>query len=196
MKRSLCLGVLLASSALYGAAAQVTFLPPKDAFKITNDMVFSWDAGDLDGDGLPELVYSGFGSVGVIGNQGDGRWGDANATNAITSGHRLADLTGDGVLDLFAPSAAILEVQAGLGDRAFGPPVTSAGPGAGFGSVVSSQIGDFSGDGHPDLLSPALRTWPSVRPRWRQRRVPASRVGWRSGRDAVSESRGWALSHG
>jgi hypothetical protein len=134
-------------------SAQLTFLPPINVTELTNDMVFSWDAGDLDGDGLPEVIFTGFAKLGVIDNQGDGRWEQQDPLPAFSLGHRLAELTGDGFLDLLAPGMGALEVQPGLGDGAFGPVITSTGPGAGFGSVVASEIEDFSGDGHADLIA-------------------------------------------
>jgi hypothetical protein len=157
MKGSAWGGWLLSALVMGGlgttGSAQVTFLPPMDVAELTNDMVFSWDAGDVDGDGLPDVIFTGFAKLGVISNEGDGRWEQAPDLPVFNLGHRLAELTGDGILDLLAPSLGAMEVQPGLGDGTFGAPIVSPGPAGGFGSVMASEIEDFSGDGHPDLVA-------------------------------------------
>jgi hypothetical protein len=118
--------------------------------------------GDLNGDGTTDLVTpDGFPSTddAVLLGNGDGSFeGPAHVTvgNNPHSG-ALADLNGDGVLDLVAgnlgtsfdpanPNGDVM-ILPGLGDAAFGPPVTIEDP---FPTFLT--VADLNGDGLPDLV--------------------------------------------
>ena len=126
-------------------------------------------AGDFNADGLPDLVFSAASDVapaqlGVI-------FGSANGTLQSPRSYvvgpspgqpLLADLNGDGVLDLVEPAAygtsGNLSVLLGNGDGSFQPAVSyPAAAGAHF-----VAVGDFNGDGKPDLAASNLPGWVST----------------------------------
>ena len=131
-----------------------------------------YDAGDLNGDGNPDLVLGGF-LTRVLFGVGDGTFRESSAGRA---GQRLqiagpscstrrcrdtaidrasqtvhiADLHGDGMPDLILRTKVSLLVYLSNGNGSFQVPVETA-LSAG---TYSSMIGDFNGDGVPDVLLP------------------------------------------
>ena len=116
-------------------------------------------AGDFNGDGLPDLVFtceadSSPSQVGVIFGAANGTLqSPASYAVGLTPGPPvLADFNSDGVLDLVvAPSTGSsgnVSVLLGNGDGSFQPAV-SIPAAAGAQSVA---VGDFNGDGKPDLI--------------------------------------------
>jgi hypothetical protein len=129
--------------------------------------------GDVNGDGIPDLVVGNdcldlqgeicagsIGAVSVLLGNGDGTFQPA-ATYAIEYGGAssvaLADLRGTGILDLvvtdliqdgqnYESSAGVL---LGNGDGTFQPAVNYNSGGDGSSSVA---VGDFNGDGIPDIV--------------------------------------------
>ena len=105
---------------------------------------FAVVAGDLDGDGSPELVVAGDNGVSVLRNHGDGTFA-APVTHAVpNSGYpgavALGDLNGDGHADLAVASTAVV-VLLNQGDGTFGAGVGYP-PGAN-----GLAMGDLDGDG-------------------------------------------------
>ena len=113
-------------------------------------------AGDLDGDGRPDLVTANTsGSVSVLLNRGDGTfrakadYAAGGAPNSVT----LADFDGDGFLDAAvasprAPKGRNVTVLLGRGDGTFRLRRYFAA------RVNASRIasGDLNGDGRPELV--------------------------------------------
>jgi hypothetical protein len=115
--------------------------------------------GDLNGDGKPDLVTpngDARGSVAALDNNGDGSFGAPRYTGswAGTSAVAIADVNGDGKPDVLAPHAAGYRSAVGVllnrGDGTF----TAGGSYAvERGSASSPAVGDFNGDGKPDLAT-------------------------------------------
>jgi hypothetical protein len=128
-------------------------------------------SGDLNGDGRAELVAVEAGSGGGIGIFRKGphtriaiyAWAsrEAAATRAVYPGGSLsrapslADLTGDGLLDLLVAEggANAIGVLPGLGGGAFGP---SRDYGVGAGPLAYA-VADWDGDGRLDVAASSLR---------------------------------------
>lgn len=110
----------------------------------------------LNGDAHPDLVVTnGYASAYVLLGRGDGSFGilaEGALARPIDWGAQLADLTGDGRLDLVTSmagpsSGGVIHVRPGLGDGTFGPgiesPITRHAEGI--------AVGDFDGDATPDI---------------------------------------------
>jgi len=106
---------------------------------------------DFNGDGKPDLL---FGEAILLGN-GDGTFRYTAGIGFGVGVGTVGDFNGDGLLDLavvqdvdilydLSPSVAIF---LGNGDATFGPPATF------FGGISPffAAVGDFNGDGKPDL---------------------------------------------
>lgn len=108
---------------------------------------------DFNRDGRHDLVAAGQAgrrfSVSLGG--GDGTFGAMSATRTCGGGGSaltVGDLNGDGLLDLVATDWRSLSVLLGYGDGTFAPSECFATEGY----PVAVGIGDFSGDGRPDIV--------------------------------------------
>jgi hypothetical protein len=111
--------------------------------------------GDLNGDGVPDLaVASGYSVVSVLLGKGNGTF-QATRDYAAGSGPAavaVADFNGDGIPDLAVANNTTLSMDSvtvllGKGDGTF-LAAHSYATGSG---ALSVAVGDFDGDGHPDL---------------------------------------------
>ena len=104
--------------------------------------------GDLNGDGVLDLVTSGYGS-GVRLGRGDGTFGTQTALS-IFGDTSLGDLNGDGILDLVTAQNGT-EVRLGTGSGAFGPGVYYTSGGSFYSRAAT--LGDLNGDGVLDIAA-------------------------------------------
>jgi hypothetical protein len=123
---------------------------------------------DVNGDGIPDLLVANGcdnlnlcgtkGGVAVLLGNGDGTF--QAATEYLSGGAypyslKIADLNGDGKLDLVAANSfsGTVSVLLGNGDGTFQGAVTySSGDKANVAQISSVAVADVNGDGHPDLL--------------------------------------------
>ncbi len=138
----------------------------KRAYATEGDESFAVTLGDINGDGVLDLVTAGnggsSGQATVLFGRGDGTFGDKRSYT--TEGYSsyavtLADVNGDGILDLVTAGEADNQGQAtvllGKGDGTFGDKRTYATETAHEGSNYSSAValGDVNGDGVLDLVT-------------------------------------------
>jgi hypothetical protein len=123
-------------------------------------------AVDLAGNGHPDLLVGGRGYNGpvseILANAGDGTLVllAAPGADSLNVGNMVvADFNGDGKIDLASQSDDVdgidvgsgngaLAIHFGTGNRAFASPLLSYTTPQSYGDLA---LGDFNGDGHPDL---------------------------------------------
>jgi hypothetical protein len=111
---------------------------------------------DMDGDGHPDMVVSGFSNtIDILHGNADGTFASTSSGGASYGGVNpalvaVADLNGDGILDIVTVTSNGASVLLGTGNLSYKAPIPySAGP---SGVVVT---GDFNGDGRIDFVGPA-----------------------------------------
>lgn len=103
-----------------------TFDSPVCYLAVPNATIAALDVGDVNGDGIVDLVNAGVGSIGVFLGHGDGTFAGGQSYEAAIRMYdmKLSDLNGDNVLDFVGCGTSGLGpgliVKLGLGDGTFG----------------------------------------------------------------------------
>jgi hypothetical protein len=109
-------------------------------------------AGDLNGDGKPDLVVASFqpNRIYVLLSAGNGTFGApvVSVVGSQLGGLAVGDLNGDGLADVVVTDGGAVMVLLNIGNGAFAAPVVYA-VGSQLGVPV---IGDLDGDGRPDVV--------------------------------------------
>src|SRR5205809_144252 len=130
-----------------------TFQPRRDYFTGAGSVALA--AGDLNGDGVPDLTTANAGTVSVLRHTGDGTFAPSRKYESGAGPYSAAgaDLNGDGKPDLVVshserPSVSVL---LNAGDGTF---LVRRDYKTGTAEVPNIAVADMNGDGHPDLLTP------------------------------------------
>jgi hypothetical protein len=109
-------------------------------------------SADTNGDGIPDLLVTPYEGFGVMLGNGDGTFRSGPSLSLpgiqVISSVTPVDLNGDGKVDVVLATGAII-VLFGNGDGSFGGKTTYSVSDSVYGSVV----GDFNGDGIPDIAA-------------------------------------------
>ena len=159
-----------------GGAFSVFSAPLPDPYPPTVPPDYSFlhraiSLGDFNGDGFSDAAiatvdsFTGIESVQILLGNGDGTFALGQQITPVATFPRLilsapiptpmsfftptiADLNGDGILDIVEPNAGSVQVLYGNGDGTFQAPVTITAPSPNF---TMAAVADFNFDGIPDI---------------------------------------------
>ena len=130
----------------------ISFAPRLDVFA-GSDWPISLALGDIDGDGKPDLVITNENSSSVTVSRNTSQLGTLSfstavsyATNGGADEGMVADLDGDGNVDLATSNMSVLKNISVPGSLSMRPQVSYANPGP-----LGGAIADVDGDGRPDI---------------------------------------------
>ena len=106
-------------------------------------------SGDVNGDGNPDFLFSTYeGQVRVFLGNGDGTFRSPINSESSLNAEQLADINGDGKLDLVAIGINQAGILLGHGDGTFTAQASDYWVGV---QPSSAAVADFNGDGKPDV---------------------------------------------
>ncbi len=113
---------------------------------------FALSLGDLNGDGILDLVTGGYGASGTVTvrlGAGDGSFGGTTTygTSSV-NGISLGDLNGDDILDLVTTEGGAVAIRLGNGSGSFGASTTYSAS-----TAADVTLGDLNGDGIFDIVT-------------------------------------------
>ena len=124
------------------------FAPPVRLAAATADALA---VGDFNGDGFADIAVGGD-AIQILPGKGDGTFDKAIALDSSALGITAVDVDMDGKLDLIVERQDDVQVFLGKGDGSFVPGNTI---GVALKTGYRMLVGDFNGDGKPDLLHTA-----------------------------------------
>lgn len=111
-------------------------------------------SADLNGDGYVDLVVADCSQISSRLGNGDGTFQAPGHPMSAFTLSALADVNHDGKLDLIARSPGAVQIVLGDGNGGFSHSNAYLGPGGdGLAPTPITLVGDFNGDGNPDLVS-------------------------------------------